>query len=101
MSRYHNRHRGTFVLIPGATHTSIMDSSQLHPLDLQAAISPSEARERVTELVSDFLGITSSGVLEAALIRTGELADPIVAALELEGSAELGEPWCQSDFPTK
>jgi hypothetical protein len=55
----------------------------------------------VSRLVSDFLSSAPSGALAAAMVRTAELADPIVAALELEGSAELGDPWCQSDFPTK
>lgn len=78
-----------------------MDAPASHPLDFQAVLSPEEVRAHFTQLVSDFLGITNSGALKAAQIRTAELADPIVAALELEGSAELGDPWCQSDFPTK
>lgn len=78
-----------------------MDAPATHPLDLQAVLTREEVRAHVTQLVSDFVGLTNSGALKAAKIRTAELADPVVAALELEGSAELGDPWCQSDFPTK
>jgi hypothetical protein len=99
VSRYHNR-KATYILIPGASHTSVMDAPASHPLDLQAVLSPEEVRAHVTQLVTDFLGLTNSGALKAAVVRTAELADPVVAALELEGSAELGDPWCQSDFPT-
>ena len=80
---------------------SVMDTPLTSSLDLQAAISPSDTRSQIAQLVSDFVGLTSSGALSAAQVKTAELADPIIAALEYEGSAELGNPWCQSDFPTK
>jgi len=100
VSRYHNRNRAKYVAINGASHASVMDSPLSLPLDLKAAISPQETRSAISALVSDFLGLTSSGFLSVSEAWTAQLAKPIVKALELEGSAALGDPWCQSDFPT-
>lgn len=100
VSRYHNEDRAKYVIIDGASHMSVMDIPLTHSLDLKASITPEETRSQISQVVSDFLGITSSGAMAAAEKRAVQLATPIVKALQLEGSAALGDPWCQSDFPT-
>jgi len=51
--------------------------------------------------VADFLGVSgSSSTLAAGEGLAARVAAPIVAALELEGSAALGGKVCNSDFPT-
>ena len=55
---------------------SVMDTPLTSSLDLQAAISPSDTRSQIAQLVSDFVGLTSSGALSAAQVKTAELADP-------------------------
>jgi hypothetical protein len=77
-----------------------MDSPVRLSLDLKADLTPAETRKQISLIVSDFLGLIFYGALKVAMIKTDDLAEPIVKALEYEGSAELGDPWCQSDFPT-
>jgi len=44
--------------------------------------------------------VQDGAALTTAEFNAAQLAAPIVAALELEGSSKLGHPWCNSDFPT-
>ena len=51
-------------------------------------------------IIADFARGRRGAILDEAERVAARLAAPIVAALQLEGSAALGHPWCDSDYPT-
>jgi hypothetical protein len=64
--------------------------------DLEALVASSHTRDHVAELVRDF----TLGKIGKHVQETEKIADPLVKALELEGSQALGGVWCNSDYPT-
>jgi hypothetical protein len=90
-----------YAVMRGASHSSLMNQefASLHR-DLPAMISSSSAIKQFASIIYDFVGLSSNGLLNDAERIATEMADPIVKALQLEGSEALGNPWCNSDFPT-
>lgn len=93
-----------FIAIPGAAHHSIVEdhhSALVTERDLRPTLGLRDTIARVTDLAADFVWRGLGSVfLKRAIQRTVQIASPLVAALELEGSSALGSPACNSDYPT-
>jgi hypothetical protein len=94
-----------FALIHGAAHHSVLDYDaekhhDLLALDLLPEKSNGDVHSMVENLVNDFITGGNNGVLASAELHASQAAEPIVKSLEMEGSAALGVPFCNSDFPT-
>jgi hypothetical protein len=90
-----------FVALKGYGHRSIIDNTEYLSTTDSVPIAPNKAfRDEFVKIVASYLDLDSREYLVDALHATADLADPIVKALQLEGSAALGEPQCNSDFPT-
>lgn len=95
-----------FAAIRGAAHHSFANHHHPIPhaiadLDLAADITPAEAHRSVAAIIAEFARPRAEhGALTAAEAEAARLSGPVVLALELEGSAELGHPACNSDHPT-
>lgn len=101
LSEDHNGPR-LFAVVPGASHRSFAsDELRAHELDLEPTITASSAAARVAALIAEQLlrtaTVESSGTEPSLAAR---VAQPLVDALELEGSEALGKVWCNSDWPT-
>merc|ERR1711865_1021721 len=96
----------SFAAIRGLSHHSFAGnrpSSLSAQLDLAADLSPEQAIQAISGLVTDFLAAESESskeVVSAAEMTAAELSKPLTDALELEGSTKLGHPACNSDYPT-
>jgi hypothetical protein len=102
------RHRSSskdgcrFAVLRDASHMSFASgpsSEAVAAVDLQPAIHEDAAHDRLAEIVHDFVR-GDGAALRAAERSAAELAGPVVDALKLEGSAQLGHPACNSDWPT-
>lgn len=99
-----------FATVAGAAHHSFANGDAAAPaaiaaLDLAADVTPAEAHRSLAGIIAEFAGVpgkatANSGVLAAAEATAARLSGPVVLALELEGSAGLGHPACNSDYPT-
>lgn len=93
-----------FAAIDGAAHGSILSdgchSYDALSRDLKASRNSKEVQEILGAMVSEFSNGVAGAYLTRAMSYADELAAPIVEALTLEGSAALGEPQCNSDYPT-
>jgi hypothetical protein len=105
--RHQHAHQHRFVVVGGASHHSFAQTSWKGlDLDLQAEITNKAAQQHAATLIHEWVrtnqgnSTTSTKLLEAAELRAAQLAAPIVKALQLEGSAALGQEICNSDFPT-
>lgn len=93
----------TFAALKGASHHSVVDSlpsSMVYELDLKPVLTSTDAISSVSAIVSDFLLLSNTGALREAVELGDKIANPIVQALTLEGSAQLHKDICNSDFPT-
>ena len=107
VQRHQHAHRHRFVVVGGASHHSFARTSWKGlDLDLQAEITDNAAQQHAATLIHEWVrtsqgnSTTGTKLLEAAELRAAQLATPIVKALQLEGSAALGQDICNSDFPT-
>ena len=104
-----------FVVVAGASHHSFDANpadtkSKFKHLDLQSEITNTEAQQQAASLIHEWVSsharyhgniTTVTKVhLEAAERKAAQMADPLVKALLLEGSAALGQDVCNSDYPT-
>ena len=85
-----------FFFSKGASHGSFLNEGIKVVNDLEALVTSSHTRGHVAELVRDF----TLGKIGKHVQETDKIADPLVKALELEGSQALGGIWCNSDYPT-
>jgi len=95
------KHR--FAVVPGASHHSFVEgqrSAPLAALDLKPDITNDQAVNKAAAVIADFLGHTNTGALAEAEALAAKMAQPVIDALQLEGSTKLGHPACNSDFPT-
>ena len=95
----------SFAAVRGASHHSFAAATVALPsrgLDLRPSVSAAAVADEVASIVADFVQPPKSrtGALARAERAAGQLATPIVEALQLEGSEALGVEWCNSDFPT-
>jgi hypothetical protein len=91
-----------FVVIEGASHHSFLNkgAAMSNKLDLIPEISNDKAQESAAIIIQQWLQQEHQDDLLSAERRAKELSDPIVKALELEGSSHTGKDICNSDFPT-
>ena len=96
-----------FAAVPGAAHHSFANDKHPIPrdiadLDLAADVTPAEAHRSIAAIIAEFARaqVSVPGALAAAEAEAARLSTPVVLALELEGSAGLGHPACNSDYPT-
>ena len=101
-ARHRDRHIESkrFVVVEGASHHSFDHGLHTAPLDLRPRVDDESARERAADLIDMWLSFKDNNGLVEAERRAAELAEPIVKALQLEGSPHLGKDICNSDFPT-
>lgn len=85
-----------FALIRGASHASFATRTET---DLNPSVSEDVSLKHLIEIVHDFVN-GGGAALSAAEEAAAQLGDPVVDALKLEGSTQLGHPACNSDFPT-
>lgn len=104
LSRRHRHRHHRFVAIDGAAHHSFASgapSELCASLDLAAAETPERHHATLRAVITAFVhSNTDAPVFRSAERLFASLADPISAALELEGSEALGGTHCNSDFPT-
>jgi len=90
----------SFFFLRGASHGSFLDDEKLDlDYDLKPLVSHSETHDHLARLFHAF-STGDKDELARFEIDTTKLADPLVKALELEGSEALGGTWCNSDYPT-
>jgi len=91
-----------FAVVRGASHASFapgQQSEEDQETDLDPLVSEDESFKLVTDIVFDFVN-GGGEALASAEHAAAQLADPVIDALKLEGSTELGHPACNSDYPT-
>jgi len=99
------------VLLEGLNHWSFSSGdlpSNVKKNDIRAEVSVEAGHAMIGQAVSDyFTSLFGSGSIKQAaqqkmvdaVKKTGEILDPVLAALHLEGYHYLNPP-CNSDFPT-
>ncbi|CAK9107012.1 Uncharacterized protein SCF082_LOCUS49830 [Durusdinium trenchii] len=96
------------VILEGLNHWSFSSGplpSNVASHDLRAEVSTVEGHQLIGEVVSDYLAATLGGSVSGksrmvqAVQRTGELLQPLLEALKMEGYRHL-QPPCNSDYPT-
>jgi hypothetical protein len=102
-----SRRKKTFAVIEGASHASfapelVVGSSVLRKVDLRPEIDHATARDRAATLIHQWAdsSVGAGAELAAAETRAAQLAAPLIKALQLEGSPNIGKDVCNSDFPT-
>jgi len=94
---------GSVVFLEGASHTSLFDKNVpglLSKLDFLPSSSREEVLVQLTSVAREWVRGSRGPVLQRFADRSAQIAAPLVKALELEGSSALGNPACNSDFPT-
>jgi hypothetical protein len=114
-ARVKRYNKARFAVIDGASHHSFASGpmpATVASMDLQPATEDTNVHVTVGVLVRELLEIAGrwtstppssavgAGSLAQAEAAAARMAAPLVAALRLEGSAALGVPVCNSDFPT-
>ena len=99
------------VLLEGLNHWSFSSGplpSNVRKNDIQAEVSVEDGHAMIGEVVSDYMSSLFGSDSERAAAgqkivdavkKTGEMLDPVTAALQLEGYHHLNPP-CNSDYPT-
>jgi hypothetical protein len=91
-----------FAVIRGASHASFTSGMLMESdaqTDLKSVASQEETFKTTAAILRDF--VKGDGeALSAAKAAAEQLATPVVKALQLEGSTQLGHAACNSDWPT-
>merc|ERR1719231_438880 len=96
----------TVLVIPGMNHMDIASGdppSFVKKNDLKSEISQEQAHDIIASYISNFIlstmGEESASFLQDGMAKTGDLVQPLVSAMEFEGSYLLNPP-CNSDHPS-
>ncbi|CAE7262400.1 unnamed protein product [Symbiodinium pilosum] len=99
------------VLLEGVDHWSFSSGdrpSNVKKNDIQAEVTVEEGHAMIGEVIADYMSslfgsdaekAAAGAKIVEAVKKTGELVEPILAAMHLEGYHNLNPP-CNSDYPT-